>query len=386
MRNRTLSSIFVGALMVTACTTPMLPPKELVDARLALQDAKSSNADKRVARTYDSAAANLDVANKSWEKDHDAAAILHQARLAEAEARKAQFTAEAQIAEETLSREHDRKNRNAIALRDAEIVMLRQKGQEAEIGRMKATAQEQEQALQNAKDKLAAEQARSEEEAARFRQERETFSAQEAERVRAEREADRLRHKEELLAAAEAERLRTEEEADRLREEHRKIAALAIERARAEQAERDLERLRAEHEQSRAELTATLSRLAQVREEDRGVVVTLPGNIFFNVNKADVKPGMQQQLRTIAKALTDVPDQYLLIEGHTDSDGSSEYNLSLSEARARSVERILLGGGVAPERMETKGFGESKPIADNRTAAGKAQNRRVEIVLMPTRP
>jgi outer membrane protein OmpA-like peptidoglycan-associated protein len=128
-----------------------------------------------------------------------------------------------------------------------------------------------------------------------------------------------------------------------------------------------------------------LSRLAKVRDEARGVIVTLPGNIYFNPNKADVKPAMQMQLTKIAQALAAVPDQKLLIEGHTDSDGPNEYNLSLSESRAESVQKILLAGGIAAERMEIKGFGESKPIAGNSTPAGKAQNRRVEIVIVPTK-
>ena len=323
-----MSGVLLGVLTLAACAAPGPPPKELVDARLALQDAKAANADKRATRSYDSAAANLDIANKSWEKDHDASAILHQARLAEAEARKAQFAAEAQTAEEEIRRETNRKNRQEIALRDAEKIMLRKKGQEAELDRLKALAQEQEQALRAAKETMAAERARAEQD---------------------------------------------------------KLAALAVEQARTEQAEREAARLHAEHERARAELTSTLSRLTQVREEARGVIVTLPGNIYFNVNKADVKPAMQLQLTKIAQALAAVPDQNLLIEGHTDSDGSSEYNLSLSESRAQSVQKILLAGGIAAERMDIKGYGESKPIADNDTPAGKAQNRRVEIVLVPTK-
>ncbi|NGZ96454.1 MAG: hypothetical protein CV089_10065 [Nitrospira sp. WS110] len=330
MQNRIwrVSGVLLGVLIITACATPGPPPNELVEARLALQDAKAANADTRATRSYDSAAANLDIANKSWDKDHDEAAILHQARLAEAEARKAQYAAETQAAEEAIRRETNRKNRHELALRDAELILLRQKGQEAELERMKALSKEQEQALLAAKEKMAAERARAEQE---------------------------------------------------------KLAALAAEEARAEQAERELARLRAEHEKSRAELTATLSRLAKVREDARGVIVTLPGNIYFNFNKADVKPAMQMQLTKIAKALAAVPDQTLLIEGHTDSIGSNEYNLSLSESRAQSVQKILLDGGIAAERMEIKGYGESKPIADNDTPSGQAQNRRVEIVLVPTK-
>ena len=364
MQNKIWSpgGFLLGVLTIAACAAPGPPPKELVEARLALQDAKAANADRRATRTYDSAAANLDVANKSWEKDHDASAILHQARVAEAEARKAQYAAEAQAAEETIRRETDRKTRTAIALRDAELIMLRKRGQEAELERTQALAQEQEQALSEAREKLAAERARAEAEAARLQ---------------------KLREKQESLALA-AEQARAEEEAVRLRDEQEKLAALATEQARAEQAERELARLREEHEQSRAELTATLSRLAKVQEDARGVIVTLPGNIYFNFNKADVKPAMQLQLTKIAQALKTVPDQTLLIEGHTDSIGSNEYNQSLSESRAQSVQQILLDGGIAAERMEIKGYGESKPIADNDTPSGQAQNRRVEIVLVPT--
>ena len=159
------------------------------------------------------------------------------------------------------------------------------------------------------------------------------------------------------------------------------MAALTAEQARAERAEREVARLREEHEQARAELATTLSRMAKVREEARGTIVTLPGNIFFDFNKADVKPAMQERLTEIAKALAAVPDQNLLIEGHTDSDGPSEYNLTLSEQRAQSVRSILLAGGIAPERIDTKGYGHTQPVASNETAAGKAQNRRVEIVL-----
>ncbi len=385
MQNRIwrTSGLLLGVLTIAACAAHGPPPKELVDARLAIQDAKAANADKRATRTYDSAAANLDVANKSWERDHDASAVLHQARLAEAEARKAQYAAEAQMTEETIRRDTDRKTRHEIALRDAELALLRKRGQEAELERMKALAKEQEQALLDAKEKLAAEQARAEHEIASLREKQEKLAAVVAEQAGAEKEAARLREEQERLALA-AERTSAEKEAARLREEHEKLAALAAEQARAEQAEREVARLRAEHEKSRAELTTTLSRLAKVHEESRGIIVTLPGNIFFDVNKADVKPAMQMQLTKIAKELAAVPDLYLLIEGHTDSAGSNEYNLSLSESRARSVQTILLTGGIAAERMEIKGYGASKPVASNSTPGGRAQNRRVEIVLAPT--
>ena len=378
----------LGVLTLTACAAHGPPPQELIDARLAIQDAKAANADELATHTYDSAAANLESANKSWEKTHDASAILHQARMAEAEARKAQYAAENQVAEEALRRETDRRIRNQDALHDTEVILLRKRERDAELERMKALAKDQDQALRDAQEKLERERVRAEEEAARLREEQKRLAAEaaEAERDRAEEEVAQLREEQEKLAAVAAERARTEQaerEVARLLAEQESLAALAVERTRAEQAERELAQLQAEHEQARAELTSTLSSLAKVREEARGVVITLPGNIYFNVNKVDVKPAMKKQLMKIAQALATVPEQHLLIEGHTDSDGTNEYNLSLSELRAQSVHDILLAGGIAIERMKTKGYGETHPIADNGTSAGKAQNRRVEIVLEP---
>lgn len=290
--------LLLSVLTVAGCAAPGPPPKELVNARLAVQDAKTANADQRATHMYDSAVAHLNAANESWEKHHDASAIAHPARLAEGEARKAQYAAEAQMAEETIRLETDRKNRNEVALRDAEIALLRTKEQNAELERLKTVASERELALLNAHDALAASQ------------------------------------------------------------------------ARAERA---------------ARLSTSLSNLATVREEARGIIVTLPGNIYFDFDSADVRPAMRERLTEIAKTLAAVPDQHFLIEGHTDSDGSIEYNLILSERRALSVRSILLAGGIAPERIETKGYGWSNPIAPNSTAAGKAQNRRVEIVLQTTK-
>ena len=345
MQNRIwhTSVLLLGVLTVAACAAPGPPPKELVNARLALQDAKTVNADQRVTHTYDSAAAHLNAANESWEKHHDASAVLHQARMAEAEARKAQYAAETQMAEETIRLETNRKARNEIAIRETELALHQAKERDAEIERLKSVASERAEALLKANAALTAEQARA---------------------ARAERAA---------------------REAAQLREEQERMATLTAEQARAARAEREAAQLREEQEKMRAELSTTLSRLAKVREEARGIIVTLPGNIFFDFNKADVKPAMQEQLTEIAKALAAVPDQNLLIEGHTDSDGPSEYNLILSEKRAQSVRSILLAGGIPAERIETKGYGQTNPVAPNSTATGKAQNRRVEIVLEATK-
>ena len=107
----------------------------------------------------------------------------------------------------------------------------------------------------------------------------------------------------------------------------------------------------------------------------------LPGSIYFEVNKSEVRPGMRDRLSEIAKALATVGNRRVLVEGHTDSTGADEYNLKLSRLRAEAVRSILVAGGVSPDRIESQGYGKTRPVASNATAAGKAQNRRVEIVI-----
>jgi outer membrane protein OmpA-like peptidoglycan-associated protein len=224
-------------------------------------------------------------------------------------------------------------------------------------------AREREQARADLEARLTAERAAAEQDAAARSQAERDKAAAELEKTRAELEASRQAAEEAQKAAA-AERQRLEEE-------------------RKAQADRSAEmaRLQAEHEKTQEELRKTLSQLASVREEARGLIVTLPGNIYFDVNKSNVKPSMQARLTEIARALATVPNQRVLVEGHTDSDGTSEYNLKLSALRAQSVRSALVGGGVSPDRVEAQGYGETRPVAPNTTASGKAQNRRVELVL-----
>ncbi|RMH40376.1 MAG: OmpA family protein [Deltaproteobacteria bacterium] len=118
----------------------------------------------------------------------------------------------------------------------------------------------------------------------------------------------------------------------------------------------------------------------------KNVVVTkskieLKQTIYFETGKATIKPVSFGLLDEVAQALKDNPTITVRIEGHTDSRGSRAYNLRLSDARAKAVRDYLIAKGIAPERMVAQGFGEDVPIADNRTAEGRAQNRRVEFVI-----
>ena len=109
--------------------------------------------------------------------------------------------------------------------------------------------------------------------------------------------------------------------------------------------------------------------------------IELKQTIYFDFRKAKIKPISFALLDEVAQALKDNPTIKVRIEGHTDSRGSDKFNLKLSRARATSVRTYLLGKGIGSERMVAEGYGEAVPIADNRTATGREQNRRVEFVI-----
>jgi outer membrane protein OmpA-like peptidoglycan-associated protein len=109
--------------------------------------------------------------------------------------------------------------------------------------------------------------------------------------------------------------------------------------------------------------------------------IELKQTVFFDTNKATIKKVSFALLTEVAQAMKDNPTIKVDVEGHTDSQGNDRFNLKLSQRRAESVKKFLVGKGVSSDRMRPKGYGENVPIADNRTADGRAQNRRVEFVI-----
>lgn len=115
------------------------------------------------------------------------------------------------------------------------------------------------------------------------------------------------------------------------------------------------------------------------------MVITLSGSVLFASGKSELLPAAQARLSEVAQALTQQsPDAKIVVEGHTDSQGSQDFNLELSAKRAQAVRDYLASHGVAPDRISSEGMGFSRPIADNKTAEGRANNRRVEIVVQPS--
>ncbi len=137
--------------------------------------------------------------------------------------------------------------------------------------------------------------------------------------------------------------------------------------------------LRESAEQEVATLRQQLASL-QAKQTDRGIVLTM-GDVLFDVDQATLKPGAIEQMSRLAQFLQQHPDQSLRIEGYTDSTGTADYNQSLSQRRADAVRNTLVADGVAPQRIVAVGLGEDYPVATNSTAAGRQQNRRVNIVI-----
>ena len=112
------------------------------------------------------------------------------------------------------------------------------------------------------------------------------------------------------------------------------------------------------------------------------MVITLSGSVLFASNKSELLPAAQTRLNDVANALNrQDAGSNIVVEGHTDSQGAAKYNQALSQRRAQSVRDYLVARGIASDRVTAQGFGLTRPIADNETAEGRANNRRVEIVV-----
>jgi outer membrane protein OmpA-like peptidoglycan-associated protein len=113
------------------------------------------------------------------------------------------------------------------------------------------------------------------------------------------------------------------------------------------------------------------------------IILNMPSNITFEVNKSNVKPNFVEILSSVTLVLNEYKSTMIEVAGHTDSTGSDSYNQMLSQQRAQAVSNILMQNGVQAVRIDTVGYGESRPVASNSTPQGRQQNRRVELTLLP---
>jgi outer membrane protein OmpA-like peptidoglycan-associated protein len=221
--------------------------------------------------------------------------------------------------------------------------------------------------------------------AAKAKAEAEAKAAGEA--AAAKRRADEEAKRQAELAAAREAQLKAEADADSARA--KAAADLAAAKAKAEAdallareeaAKAEAERSRKAAEELRATLLDQFNRILETRDTSRGLVVNM-ADVLFDTGKYNVRPEAKEKLARLSGIVLAHPGLNLEVEGHTDSTGSDELNQKLSEQRASTVQNYLVAQGLASNSVSARGFGKSMPVADNSTAAGRQQNRRVEIVV-----
>jgi outer membrane protein OmpA-like peptidoglycan-associated protein len=134
-----------------------------------------------------------------------------------------------------------------------------------------------------------------------------------------------------------------------------------------------------------AELRSSLSSNISVTNTGEYLIVNMPQDLLFAVDSATLRPDLRRDLNTVAASLLKYPNSRIEVIGHTDNTGAAAYNQDLSQRRAVSVAQVLRDSGVPAGRIASYGRGEDQPIASNLTPEGRAQNRRVEIIIRPIR-
>ena len=180
-------------------------------------------------------------------------------------------------------------------------------------------------------------------------------------------------------AAAEREKMRLEA---RTTQADAAVLAAASSKLDAEASQRQSESLQRQTDAANAhsrQLEAQLKEL-DAKKTERGIVITL-GDVLFDTNKSELKSGGMRNVQKLADVLKEYPERNVLVEGFTDSMGSTEYNQDLSDRRARAVRTALQDTGVAGARISNRGYGKTFPVANNATAEGRQLNRRVEIIV-----
>ena len=318
-------------------------PVEIYEARNAVQIAQAEGADKYAAETFQKAKASLAQAESYLQRKQRKPAIMI-ARATAQTAEDARTIAVKREQEEMLAQE-----REAAAAREAEAKRHADAEQSA---RQQADAQRQTAEAQ----KLQADAQRAQ------------ADAQRAQAEAASAAADKQRLEAQLAATqAEAEKAKAQ-------------AAQQESDAAAQRAQQQAEQSEREKLQLRAQLLAQLNAVLETRDTDRGLVVTM-ADVLFDTGKYTLKQGTRETLARLAGIILAHPGLRLAAEGHTDSTGTASLNQRLSEKRALAVTDFLRGQGIPGDNLSALGLGEDHPVASNNTAAGRQQNRRVELIV-----
>ena len=312
-------------------------PLEMYEARNAVEIAKSQKADKYAPEIFSKADGGLKLAENRLASKADRKDLIATARL-------------------TIQSAEDAR---ALSLQ-------RQEAERIENERLAAAAKAKAEAEAKAAAEAAAAKRKADAEAAEMKRRTDEEARRQAELARA-REAQ-------MKAEADAAAFRSRMEADALAAKEK---AARDEAARANEAAEAAKRAA---EALRAELLRQLNQVLETKDSPRGLVVTM-ADVLFDVGKYDVRPTTREKLARLSGIVLANKGLQLDIEGHTDSTGSDEINQTLSERRAQAVQNYLVQQGLAAEAVTAKGFGKTMPVGDNATAAGRQQNRRVEIIV-----
>jgi len=300
-------------------------PLDVYEARNAVRIARWAGADQFAADSYAKAEQLLRDAEDNQKRHSKTAATL---------ARQAVQTAE-----------------------DARLITLKRQS-ENRLAQERSAA-----ALRESEEKAKADRAKAEAERA------EVLRAQEAQRAA-------LANAERAAAEASAARSVAAAKADSDRAANEKRAAEA-DAERSRQAALTAER---EKQQLREQLVSQFNAILQTRDSPRGLIVNM-SDVVFDTGQYTLKPGAREKLAKISGIIQAHPGLKIEVEGHTDSTGTDEYNLKLSENRADAVRTFLVQSGINPSIIVARGFGKDKPVASNDNAAGRQLNRRVEMVV-----
>jgi outer membrane protein OmpA-like peptidoglycan-associated protein len=248
-----------------------------------------------------------------------------------------------------------------------EITDAREAVERAEDGRiasLRKQAAEEKAATIAAKDKAQADAAQSQQEAAK--------SQQDAAQAQLQAQQSQMQAQQAQLQAEQAQAAKAQADAARAQAE----AEAAEARAKAAEANKSAESAEAVREKLRLQLNSVLA----TSESARGLIVNM-SDVLFNTGQYTLKPATQISLAKVAGILLAYPGLQVQVEGFTDSVGSDAFNQTLSDRRAETVRNFLVAQGVPPNNITSKGFGKNNPVADNSTASGRTQNRRVNMVV-----
>jgi outer membrane protein OmpA-like peptidoglycan-associated protein len=336
MKPTTIIITAVAALMLAGCAS--VPPPELVNARQSYEQAINSPAAQLVPAEVHKAKQALAIAEKSFADDPKSYKTIDLSYIA------------------------DRKAKMAVAL----SVTAAEQAKEAKANKEYQAAQEQ--VMKNTKSDLAAQTENA-------KTANENLAAQT--QITNETKAD-LATQTQLTTAAKTD-LTKQTAISKSAKDDLAASERTVDQKNLQLAAETAARMDAENRAAKSQ--AALVKLAAVKEEARGLVITLSGSVLFASNKSSLLPAARDRLSQVSAALMETKERKITIEGYTDSQGSDKTNMDLSQKRADAVRSYIISRGYSGSLIEARGLGKDRPVADNATAEGRANNRRVEIIV-----